>query len=78
MRAHRLTGRNVIMEFDFLLVQVSRVHGDRENAKCFSYERGENFQVEMIEVQLEMSFLRRGNLNCVGFAETQFKRETWF
>ena len=67
MRAHRLTGRNVIMEFAFLLVQVNRFHADRKNVRCFSYERGENFQVKMVEVQLEMDFLRRGDLNCVGF-----------
>ena len=30
---------------------------------------GENFQVKMVEVQLEICFLRRGNLYCVGFGE---------
>ena len=30
---------------------------------------GENFQVKMVEVQLEICFLRRGNLYCVGFRE---------
>ena len=54
-------------EFAFPLVQVNRFHADRKKVRCFSYERGDNFQVKMVEVQLEMSFLRRGNLNCVGF-----------
>ena len=67
IRAHRLTGRNVIMEFAFSLVQVNRFYADRKNVRCFSYERGNNFQVKMVEVQLEICFLRRGNLNCVGF-----------
>ena len=60
MRAHRLTGRTC-----FPLVQVNRFHANRKNVRRFSYERGENFQVNMVEVQLEMSFLRRGNLYCI-------------
>ena len=40
MRVHRLTGRNVIMEFAFSLVQVNRFHADRKNVSCFSYEQG--------------------------------------
>ena len=33
-----------------------RFHAHRKSVGCFSYEPGDNFQVEMVEVQLEMSF----------------------
>ena len=68
MRAHRLIGRTC-----FLLVQVNRFHADRKNVRCFSYERGENFQVKMVEVQLEMSFLRTKKLFCVCFGRGTLK-----
>ena len=52
MRAHRLTGRT-----SFPLVQVNRFHADRKNVRCFSYEPGNNFQVKMVEVQLEIGHI---------------------
>ena len=76
MCARRLTGRNVINGTCFSLVQVNRFHADRKNVRCFSYERGENFQVKMVEVQLEMSFLRRGNFYCVGFRRRHNLKES--
>ena len=33
----------------------------------FFVRAGENFEVKMVEVQLEISFLQRGNLYCLGF-----------
>ena len=57
MRAHRWTGRNVIMEFAFSLVQVNRFHADRKNLRCFSYERVDNFQVKMVEAKLEIGHI---------------------
>ena len=44
MRAHRLTGRNVIMEFAFSLVQVDRYHANRKSiidVICFSLVQSE-------------------------------------
>ena len=67
------------MEFAFSLVQVNRFHAYRKNISCFSYERGDNFQVKMVEVQLEMSFLGRGEFELRGFlAEAPFKKEPRF
>ena len=43
--------------FAFSLVQVTRFHADRKDVRCFSYEREDNFQVKMVEVQLEIGHI---------------------
>ena len=63
----RLTGSNVINGTCFLLVQVNRFHADRKKRHVFFARAGENIQVKMVEVQLEICFLRTKNLYCVGF-----------
>ena len=39
----------------------------------FFVRAGENFQVKMVEVQLEICFLRTKNLYCVGFGGDTLK-----
>ena len=72
MRAHRLTGRNVIMEFPFSLVQVDRFHADRKNVMWFSYERVENFQVKMSNWKLDI-FGTRFYLRIITLLEMAFR-----
>ena len=73
MCARRLTGRNVINGTCFSLVQVNRFHADRKNVRCFFVRAGENFQVKMVEVQLEICILRTKIFYCVGFGGDTLK-----